>query len=135
MAGLLARLRALRPTTSRRARAVTREPAAMADKKRQDRGRVVTSVVVVLAAASLTLLALLHQAHAEIDRLQEVVVRLRSEMVTMNLLPLHTGDPIGTAMLVVAIFNIIGVLAFTAYGIKTRYNSVRPMRADQCTLS
>ena len=134
--GFLTRLRAaLRPSNRRRARTVTKEPAAMGDKKRQDRGRVVTSVVVVLAAACLTLLALLHQAHAEIDGLKELVVRLRSEMVTLNLLPLHSGDPVGSIMLVVAIFNIIGVLAFAAYGIKTRYNTVRPIRGDQCTLS
>merc|ERR1712179_668473 len=89
-----------------------------------------TVVVLVLAAACVTLLLLLQQANAEVSRLKEQAELLESRFIGME-----TFGSLGSYIAVFALFNIVGILAFAAYGLRNHLKSDQPTRIGQCVVS
>merc|ERR1712192_55213 len=89
-----------------------------------------TVVVLFLAAACVTLLVLLQQANAEVSRLKEQAELFESRFVGME-----TFGAFGFHMAVFAVFNIIGILAFAAYGLRNHLKSEQPTRIGGCVIS
>merc|ERR1712080_58277 len=89
-----------------------------------------TVVVLVLAAACVTLLLLLQQANAEVSRLKEQAELLESRFVGME-----TFGSLGPYIAIFALFNIVGILAFAAYGLRNHLKSDQPTRIGQCVVS
>merc|ERR1711974_262690 len=89
-----------------------------------------TVVVFFLAAACVTLLVLLQQANAEVSMLKEQAELLESRFVGME-----TFGSLGSSIAAFAVFNIVGILAFAAYGLRNPLKSEQPTRIGQCVIS
>merc|ERR1712115_285014 len=89
-----------------------------------------TAVVIFLAGACVTLLYLLQQANAEVSRLKE-----QAELLESKFLGIETFGTLGSVIAAFAVFNIVGILAFAAYGLRNHLKSDQPTRIGQCVVS
>merc|ERR1711874_651921 len=73
---------------------------------------------------------LLQQANAEVSRLKEQAELLESRFVGME-----TFGSLGSSIAAFAVFNIVGIPAFAAYGLRNHLKSEQPTRIGQCVIS
>ena len=66
----------------------------------------------------------------QVSRLKEQAELLESRFVGME-----TFGSLGPVIAAFAVFNIVGILAFAAYGLRNQLKSEQPTRIGQCVVS
>ena len=66
----------------------------------------------------------------QVSRLKEQAELLESKFVGME-----TFGSLGSVIAAFAVFNIVGILAFAAYGLRNHLKGEQPTRIGQCVVS
>ena len=59
----------------------------------------------------------------------------QAELLESRFVGMETFGSLGSVIAAFAVFNIVGILAFAAYGLRNHLKSEQPTRIGQCVVS
>ena len=59
----------------------------------------------------------------------------QAELLESRFVGMETFGSLGSAIAAFAVFNIVGILAFAAYGLRNHLKGEQPTRIGQCVVS